>query len=164
VWTATETVAHHVRDLRRRRGWSTAKLAAHCLDHGVTLSAAAIERIEGGRDADRRRSISIDEAVGFAHTFGVSVVYLLTPPSGVAGDVALKITEKAVARTPGEVATLVRGDSQAVDGSDEERLVMLERRLTDTAHELVAVARRVKEAKQEATEGRKEATRERFGL
>ena len=73
-----DNVADHIRLHREMRGWSTAHLAGEVTAAGVPLSQSAVWRIESGNP---RRKISVDELIGFAKVFGVSIGELLEPLS-----------------------------------------------------------------------------------
>jgi transcriptional regulator with XRE-family HTH domain len=65
-----------------RRGWSQERLAAEMAEVGHPLHQSAISKIinpKGGR----RRTVSVDEALGFAKVFGISLEDLLLPLSAV---------------------------------------------------------------------------------
>lgn len=77
-WASEDNVADHIRLHREMRGWSTAHLAREVTAAGVPLSQSAVWRIESGNP---RRKISVDELIGFAKVFGVSIGELLEPLS-----------------------------------------------------------------------------------
>lgn len=62
---------------REVRGWSTTELAARMTKAGVPLNQTAVWRIENGSP---RRKITLDEALGFARVFELSLEELMAPP------------------------------------------------------------------------------------
>src|SRR5689334_4133355 len=79
--TVSDAVAANIRDIRRRRGWNAADLAARCKQLGggaEALSANVIENIEHGRRRDgvRTRFITVDELLAIANALSV-------PPSAL---------------------------------------------------------------------------------
>jgi transcriptional regulator with XRE-family HTH domain len=77
----SDDVARQVRELRKRRGWSAARLAEQCAVAGAPqLTAEAIGNIERGRrdkQGRRRRHVTVDELLAFAEALGVPAGMLL---------------------------------------------------------------------------------------
>lgn len=72
-----ENVARRIKMEREARGWSTATLAERLTDAGYPLNQSAVWRIESG---EPRRRVNLDEAIGFAKVFDVSLDNLVGPP------------------------------------------------------------------------------------
>ena len=70
-------VALKVKQLREERGWSQEELARRMTAAGMSIHQSAISKIE--KTGGGRRSISLDEAVAFAHTFALTLTELLLP-------------------------------------------------------------------------------------
>jgi transcriptional regulator with XRE-family HTH domain len=70
-------VASRIALERERHGWSYESLAKLMTEMGVPLQGTAIFRIEKGRP---RRSIKVNELVGFARVFEVEVSDMLQSP------------------------------------------------------------------------------------
>lgn len=74
--TPTATVAARIRELRERRGLSARQLAERCAEAGADwLDRSIIANIESGR----RRTITIDEVLVFAHALDVAPIHLFVP-------------------------------------------------------------------------------------
>jgi transcriptional regulator with XRE-family HTH domain len=74
-------VARRVREIRRRREWSAARLAEECAKLGFPqLTEPVINNIESGRRDEhgrRRRDVTVDELDAFARVLGVPPTELL---------------------------------------------------------------------------------------
>ena len=75
------TVAQRIKFEREERDWSSAKLAQQMTAAGYPLNQSAIWRIENG---DPPRRVNLEEAVGFAKVFGISLGDLITPVGDMA--------------------------------------------------------------------------------
>jgi transcriptional regulator with XRE-family HTH domain len=75
------TVAQRIKFEREERDWSSAKLAQQMTEAGYPLNQSAIWRIENG---DPPRRVNLEEAVGFAKVFGISLGDLITPVGDMA--------------------------------------------------------------------------------
>jgi len=72
----TAAVAGRVRDLRQRRGWSAAELAARCADNGLDgFNRSVLANIESGR----RSYVTVTEWLTLAYVLDVAPVHLLLP-------------------------------------------------------------------------------------
>lgn len=76
LWSE-DNLAERVRLEREARGWSTGALAEQMTRAGYPLNQSAVWRIESGTP---RRRINLDEAIGFAEVFTLSLDDLLSPP------------------------------------------------------------------------------------
>jgi transcriptional regulator with XRE-family HTH domain len=74
-----ENIAERIREELKARGWSQAKLAKEMAANGYAIHQSAISKIVAPPSGDGRRSVSVDEALGFAKTFGVELQELLVP-------------------------------------------------------------------------------------
>ncbi|MEV7776813.1 helix-turn-helix transcriptional regulator [Kitasatospora sp. NPDC088351] len=72
-----ENVARRIKMEREARGWSTATLAERLTEAGYPLNQSAVWRIESG---EPRRRVNLDEAIGFAKVFDISLDNLVGPP------------------------------------------------------------------------------------
>jgi len=78
--TLSDDVARSVRAARKRRGWSSADLAARCAALGASdLTENVIENIESrsARASKRPRSVTVDELFALADALQVQVGALL---------------------------------------------------------------------------------------
>jgi transcriptional regulator with XRE-family HTH domain len=84
VETVSDVVAARVRQVRKRRDWSPADLAARCAALGAAdLTENVIENIEsrsqrGG--TKRPRPVTVDELVALSAALNVAATHLLVPP------------------------------------------------------------------------------------
>jgi transcriptional regulator with XRE-family HTH domain len=81
--TVSDVVAERIREVRKRRQWQPADLAARCAAMGAPyLTEDVIENIESGRRkaGKRRRAVTVDELLAFAAALNVAPVHLLVPP------------------------------------------------------------------------------------
>jgi transcriptional regulator with XRE-family HTH domain len=83
VETVSDVAAARVREVRKRRGWQPADLAARCAELGAGhLTENVIENIESGRrdkQGRRRRDVTVDELLTLAVALNVAPVHLLVP-------------------------------------------------------------------------------------
>lgn len=70
-----ENVAVRIKVEREARAWSTNALSDRMNDAGYEMNPSAVWRIENGK-----RRINVDEAIGFADVFGISLENLVGPP------------------------------------------------------------------------------------
>lgn len=61
-----------------RRGWSQERMAKEMTDAGYPLHQSSVSKIVNPKDG-KRRAISVDDALGFAHVFGIDLEELLIP-------------------------------------------------------------------------------------
>jgi transcriptional regulator with XRE-family HTH domain len=77
----SDVVARRIREIRRRREWSAARLAEECAKCGFPqLTEPVINNIESGRrdkHGRRRRDVTVDELDAFARVLGVPPAELL---------------------------------------------------------------------------------------
>ncbi|WP_436787913.1 helix-turn-helix domain-containing protein [Yinghuangia sp. YIM S10712] len=78
---AEENAAARIRALREAHGWSTATVAERMTKAGHPINQSAVWRIESG---EPRRRINLDEAIGFAKVFDITVERLIAPPDDAA--------------------------------------------------------------------------------
>ncbi|MEP7738291.1 helix-turn-helix transcriptional regulator [Nocardioides sp. 31GB23] len=72
-------LASRIKELRTQRGWTQPQLVRALAEHGCHVPQSAISRLEASATAGGR-SITVDEALGFARTFGLALEDLLLPP------------------------------------------------------------------------------------
>lgn len=65
-----------------QRGWSQERMAKEMTDAGFPLHQSSVSKIVNPKDG-KRRAISVDDAIGFAKVFGVTVEDLLIPLEAV---------------------------------------------------------------------------------
>jgi transcriptional regulator with XRE-family HTH domain len=77
LWeSASSTVAHRVQQLRKRRGWSVARLAKECAKVGADqLTANVLTNLLSRRQ--RRRDLTLEEVGALAAAFDVTPARLL---------------------------------------------------------------------------------------
>lgn len=72
----TSTIASRVQELRHKRGWSAAVLAAKCAEVGMsTLNRSVLANVESGR----RPYVTVEEMLALAYVLDVSPVSLVVP-------------------------------------------------------------------------------------
>ncbi len=71
----TEVVAGRVRELRKRKGWSGARLAGELALVGLPWDRSIVANLENGR----RASVSVEELLALAYVLDVAPVHLLVP-------------------------------------------------------------------------------------
>jgi transcriptional regulator with XRE-family HTH domain len=79
---ASDLTGERVKEIRRRRGWTTAQLAARLAEAGAGhLTEAVLANIETGRrrNGQRRRDVTIDEVLTLAYVLNVPPVLLFIP-------------------------------------------------------------------------------------
>jgi transcriptional regulator with XRE-family HTH domain len=89
--TISDAVAANMREVRKRRGWKIADLAARCQALGggaESLTENVIENIESGRrrNGERTRQITVDELTAIAAALSVPPAYLMPELAEQAGD------------------------------------------------------------------------------
>ncbi|MFE2044114.1 helix-turn-helix domain-containing protein [Streptomyces sp. NPDC059477] len=87
-----ENVAVRIKLEREARGWSTNALSDRLNEAGFDMNPSAVWRIE-----NRKRRINLDEAIGFAEVFGVSLRNLVGPPRLAAKARAMELIDDVVA-------------------------------------------------------------------
>jgi transcriptional regulator with XRE-family HTH domain len=81
--TVSDIVAARVRQVRKRRDWSPADLAARCAELGAAdLTENVIENIESrsARASKRPRPVTVDELLVLSLALNVAPLHLLVPP------------------------------------------------------------------------------------
>jgi transcriptional regulator with XRE-family HTH domain len=76
---------------REARSWSTSAVSDRMNKAGFEMNPSAVWRIENGK-----RRINLDEAIGFAEVFGISLLNLAGPPRLAAKDRALELIDDIV--------------------------------------------------------------------
>ncbi|MGW8993056.1 helix-turn-helix domain-containing protein [Streptomyces zhihengii] len=87
-----DNAAKRIKAERENRGWSTTTLSDRLNDAGYEMNPSAVWRIENGK-----RRINLDEAIGFAEVFGVSLSNLVGPPALAAAGRAMELIDTVVA-------------------------------------------------------------------
>jgi transcriptional regulator with XRE-family HTH domain len=86
-----ENVAVRLKVEREARGWSTSAVSDRMNQAGFEMNPSAVWRIENGK-----RRINLDEAIGFAEVFGISLLNLSGPPRLAAKARALELIDDIV--------------------------------------------------------------------
>ena len=119
--TASGAVAARLKELRRRRGWSAAKLAEQCARAGAPgLTASVLANIETGRpDAagTRRRDITVDELLTLAYVLNVAPLHLLVLPAEREPGTAMHVLPGTTVTDPDLLTRWLRGE-EALPGTD----------------------------------------------
>lgn len=114
-------IAERIATLREANGWSYEGLAKRMKDVGCPIAPSAIYKTEKG---EPRRRIVVDELVGYARVFGVSLDYLIERPTDSAMSALLdyyrlatrlRAAEEDVARAQDEAARVRPGVESARD-------------------------------------------------
>ncbi|WP_455353800.1 helix-turn-helix domain-containing protein [Streptomyces sp. SYSU K217416] len=87
-----DNAARRIKAERENRGWSTTTLSGRLNEAGYEMNPSAVWRIENGK-----RRINLDEAIGFAEVFGVSLSNLVGPPALAAAGRAMELIDTVVA-------------------------------------------------------------------
>ncbi|WP_086829408.1 helix-turn-helix transcriptional regulator [Streptomyces sp. NRRL B-24572] len=87
-----DNAAKRIKAEREQRGWSTTTLSDRLNEAGYEMNPSAVWRIENGK-----RRINLDEAIGFAEIFGVSLSNLVGPPALAAAGRAMELIDTVVA-------------------------------------------------------------------
>ncbi|MEV6165947.1 helix-turn-helix transcriptional regulator [Streptomyces sp. NPDC052052] len=87
-----DNAAQRIKAEREQRGWSTTTLSDRLNEAGYEMNPSAVWRIENGK-----RRINLDEAIGFAEVFGVSLSNLVGPPALAAAGRAMELIDTVVA-------------------------------------------------------------------
>ncbi|MFC7866348.1 helix-turn-helix domain-containing protein [Streptomyces murinus] len=87
-----ENAAKRIKAERDQRGWSTTTLSDRLNEAGYEMNPSGVWRIENGK-----RRINLDEAIGFAEVFGVSLSNLVGPPALAAAGRAMELIDTVVA-------------------------------------------------------------------
>ncbi|MGP4115197.1 helix-turn-helix domain-containing protein [Streptomyces sp. 4N509B] len=74
---------------RETRGWGTNSLSDRLNAAGYEINPSAVWRIENGK-----RRVNLDEAIGFAEVFGISLENLVGPPRLAAHSRAMDLVEQ----------------------------------------------------------------------
>ncbi|WP_322974433.1 helix-turn-helix domain-containing protein [Actinacidiphila epipremni] len=83
-----ENVAVRIKLERDSRGWSTNALSDRLNAAGYEMNPSAVWRIENGQ-----RRVTVDDALGFAEVFGISLANLVGPPRLAAHARAMELVE-----------------------------------------------------------------------
>jgi transcriptional regulator with XRE-family HTH domain len=86
-----QNVAVRIKLEREARGWSTNALSDRMNEAGFEMNPSAVWRIE-----NRKRRINLDEAIGFAEVFGISLRNLVGPPQLAAKARAMELIDDVV--------------------------------------------------------------------
>lgn len=114
--TVAEEIAHRVRDLRSQSRWSQAQLAAEMSDLGFRWRRMTVTEIEG----ERHRPVSVEELLGLAHVFNVSVKHIVG--AGVFGPNTPRLLEITPTWFADRSDALWLFDRGRRPGGDEEHL------------------------------------------
>lgn len=73
--TPHRAIADRVRELRKKRGWSAAHLAAELAKAGIPWDRSIVAKFENGQ----RASLSVEELLALAYVLSVAPVHLMVP-------------------------------------------------------------------------------------
>lgn len=80
MYGSEDAFGQRLKEAMKARGWSQSKLAEEMRAVGHTLHQSAISKIISGTStSDGRRSVTLDEAMGFARALDVDLTELLLP-------------------------------------------------------------------------------------
>ncbi|MFK0288885.1 helix-turn-helix transcriptional regulator [Streptomyces sp. NPDC090442] len=88
VLRGEENVGVRIKLEREARGWSTNAVSDRLNEAGYEINPSAVWRIE-----NRKRRVNLDEAIGFAELFGISLENLVGPPRLAAHARAMELIE-----------------------------------------------------------------------
>lgn len=83
-----ENIAVRIKLERDARGWSTNAVSDRLNAAGYEMNPSAVWRIENGQ-----RRVNVDDALGFAEVFGISLANLVGPPRLAAHARAMELVE-----------------------------------------------------------------------
>lgn len=112
VLRGEENVAVRIKVEREARGWSTNTVSDRLNEAGYEINPSAVWRIE-----NRKRRVNLDEAIGFAELFGVSLENLVGPPRLAAHARAMELIED-IRRRYREMNLVNRAATEARDALD----------------------------------------------
>ena len=107
-----ENLAVRIKLERETRGWSTNAVSDRLNAAGYDMNPSAVWRIENGK-----RRVNLDEAIGFAEIFGLSLDSLAGPPRLAAHARAMELVE-VIRRAWGDVQRANLAFTQARDALD----------------------------------------------
>jgi transcriptional regulator with XRE-family HTH domain len=125
--TPTEVVAAQVRQLRRKRDWTAAELAAKMTEVGIPWDRSLVSRLETGT----RENITLVEVLALAAVLNVAPIHLFVP---VDSRIEYEVTPNWTIDVPA-VRRWVRGQAP-LPGADGERFFAEEPR-EETAQRLM---------------------------
>lgn len=76
IWTPTATVAHQVREVRKRRGFTAEQLAQKMTEQGLSWDRYTVNKLENGK----RQNVTLTEWLALAVVLDVAPLHLLVPP------------------------------------------------------------------------------------
>ncbi|MFC8824945.1 helix-turn-helix transcriptional regulator [Streptomyces sp. NPDC057137] len=76
AWNPTASVAHRVREVRKRRGMTAQDLADKLAEHGVPWERSTVAKLENGN----RQNLTLTEWLALSVVLNVAPVHLLVPP------------------------------------------------------------------------------------
>ncbi|MFJ2578432.1 helix-turn-helix domain-containing protein [Kitasatospora aureofaciens] len=85
-----ENAARRLKMERESRGWSTAEVARRMSETGFPINQSSVWRIESGEPP---RRINLDEAIGFAKIFDITLAELVGPSGGAVSAKMLHLFE-----------------------------------------------------------------------
>lgn len=83
-----ENIAVRIKLERNARGWSTNAVSDRLNAAGYEMNPSAVWRIENGQ-----RRVTVDDALGFAEVFGISLANLVGPPRLASHARAMELVE-----------------------------------------------------------------------
>ncbi|MER6307811.1 MULTISPECIES: helix-turn-helix transcriptional regulator [unclassified Streptomyces] len=89
VFRGEENAAVRIKLEREARGWGTNALSDRLVEAGFEMNPSAVWRIE-----NRKRRVNLDEAIGFAEVFGISLESLIGPPKMAQHARAMELVEQ----------------------------------------------------------------------
>jgi len=107
----TKVIADRVRDLRTKRGWSGADLAAAMRAVGIPWERVVVAKLESGR----RATVSPSELLALAYVLNVAPVHLMVPPDDP--DAPYVVTPE-ITRTRAAARAWIRGVAPVDDDMD----------------------------------------------
>lgn len=112
VFRGEENAAVRIKLEREARGWGTNALSDRLVEAGYEMNPSAVWRIE-----NRKRRLNLDEAIGFAEVFGISLESLIGPPKMAQHARAMELVEQ-IRRAFRETQRANLAFSQARDALD----------------------------------------------
>lgn len=104
-----ENLAVRIKLEREERGWGTNALSDRLNEIGYEINPSAVWRIE-----NRKRRVNLDEAIGFAEVFGISLENLVGPPRLAVHARAMELVEE-IRRRYRETRRTQRAFGEATD-------------------------------------------------
>lgn len=104
-------LALRIKDLMKEKGWSQTRLSKEMESAGHPIHQTAISKIVNPPKGDGRRSVTVQEAIGFAKVFDIDLEDLVVPSFALVS----KRVAGLIARGPGELRGMLLAQASYAD-------------------------------------------------